>query len=66
MESFSLQKEIARSVIHQAIQYIVSALNSALMQNVDYHLPSIRDTYFDVKWVGESVTRVSVNKFQTT
>ena len=49
LESFSLQKEIARSVIHQAIQYIVSALNSALMQNVDYHLSSITDTYFDVK-----------------
>lgn len=49
LESFSLQKEIARSIIHQAIQYIVSALNSALMQNVDYHLSSITDTYFDVK-----------------
>ena len=48
----------AHTVVHNAMQYIASASNSALIRNADYLLTEM-DTDIDIKSVGESRQRVN-------
>ena len=68
LDGFRLQREKACFLIRQVLQYIASTLNAsnpALRKNADYLFSAI-DVDFNVKWIGESGTRVNRNKFNTT